>query len=65
MKEGVQAGVKLNYDAKAAVLAALVGDESIKGKKKAMLTAKHLFALARYKGIGWELLRWYAEVVRE
>ena len=55
----VQAGVDLN-DVKAVVLAALTGDESIKGKEQVTLTARHLFAFARYKGIGWDLLWWYA-----
>ena len=62
----IQANMNLNDDVKAAVLAALTGDGSLKGKRGvATLTAKHLFALARYKGIGWDLLRWYAEIKRE
>ncbi|MEM0484932.1 MAG: PaRep2b protein, partial [Pyrobaculum sp.] len=61
----VNAGVRLDEE-KAAVLAALTGDKTIRGKRGAMrLYAKHLFALARLKGVGWELLRWYAEVMRE
>ena len=51
---------------RALVLAALTGDDSLKGRTgSATLTAKHLFALARYKGIGWDLLRWYAKVKHE
>ena len=42
------------------MLAVLTSDESIKGEEKVTLTAKHLFALARYRGIGWDLLWWYA-----
>ena len=53
----------MNY-VKATVLAILTGDESIKDKKQTTLTARHLFALARYKGIGWGLLRWYAEMTK-
>ncbi|MEM0463913.1 PaRep2b protein [Pyrobaculum sp.] len=60
----VIACMKLNYE-KAAVLAALTGDESLRGKKRATLTAKHLFAMARIKGVGWGLLRWYAGVMAE
>ncbi|WP_333639005.1 PaRep2b protein [Pyrobaculum aerophilum] len=56
----VIAGVNLNYE-KAAILAALTGDELLKGKKGTVtLTARHLFAMARIKDVGWELLRWYA-----
>ena len=61
---GVMAGVRLDYE-KAAVLAILTSDESIKGKKQVTLYARHLLALAKYKGVGWELLRWYAKVMRE
>ncbi|AFA38660.1 PaRep2b protein [Pyrobaculum oguniense TE7] len=58
----VRAGVKLNEE-KAAVLAALTGDGKLRGKEGvAELTAKHLFALAKIKDVGWKLLRWYAEV---
>ncbi|MEM0484378.1 MAG: PaRep2b protein [Pyrobaculum sp.] len=61
----VIAGVKLN-DERALVLTALLADKAIRGKKGHMtLYAKHLFALAKYKGVGWGLLRWYAEVMRE
>ena len=61
----IYAGVNLN-DEKALVLAALTGDESLRGKRGVVtLTARHLFALAKYKGIGWDLLRWYAEVMKE
>ncbi|AFA40186.1 PaRep2b protein [Pyrobaculum oguniense TE7] len=63
--EGVRASVKLNRE-RAAVLAALTGDESLKGKKGvAAFFPKHLFALAKIKGVGWVLLRWYAEVMAE
>ncbi|AFA38267.1 PaRep2b protein [Pyrobaculum oguniense TE7] len=58
---GVRADVRLDEE-RADVLAALTGDESLKGKDKATLRAKHLFALAKIKGVGWQLLRWYAEV---
>ncbi|RFA93304.1 PaRep2b protein [Pyrobaculum aerophilum] len=62
---GIVAGLDLN-DEKALMMAALLGDKAIRGKKGHMtLSAKHLFALARLRGIGWELLRWYAEVMRE
>ncbi len=62
---GVIAGVKLN-DEKALVLAALLGDGAIREKRGSItLTARHLLALAKYKGAGWELLRWYAEVMKE
>ncbi|MEM0484879.1 MAG: PaRep2b protein [Pyrobaculum sp.] len=61
----VRAGVWLDVE-KAAVLATLTGDESIRGKRgKASLSAHHLLALARLRGVGWDLLRWYAEVMRE
>ncbi len=62
---GIVAGLDLN-DEKALMMTALLGDKAIMGKKGHMtLSAKHLFALARLRGIGWELLRWYAEVMRE
>ncbi|MCX8136479.1 PaRep2b protein [Pyrobaculum aerophilum] len=61
----VMAQVWLN-DERALVLTALLADKAIRGKKGHMtLYAKHLFALARFKGVGWQLLRWYAEVMRE
>ncbi|ABP50075.1 MAG: PaRep2b protein [Pyrobaculum arsenaticum] len=61
----VIAGVKLSYE-KAAVLAALTGDDRLKGRKGvAALYAKHLFALAKIKGVGWGLLRWYTEAMAE
>ncbi|MEM0484029.1 MAG: PaRep2b protein, partial [Pyrobaculum sp.] len=61
---GVMASVRLD-DERALVLAALLGDGSIKGKRgDVTLYSKHLFALARLTGIGWELLRWYAEVMK-
>ncbi|MEM1570648.1 PaRep2b protein, partial [Pyrobaculum sp.] len=51
---------------KAAVLAALTGDESLRGREGIVtLTAKHLFAMAKIKGAGWGLLRWYAGVKAE
>ncbi|AAL63077.1 paREP2b [Pyrobaculum aerophilum str. IM2] len=57
--------MKLN-DEKALVLAALLGDGAIREKRGSItLTARHLLALAKYKGAGWELLRWYAEVMKE
>ena len=63
--EGVRASVRLDEE-KAAVLAALTGDVSLKGKKGvAAFFPKHLFALAKIKGVGWVLLRWYAEVMAE
>ncbi|AFA39908.1 PaRep2b protein [Pyrobaculum oguniense TE7] len=44
--------MKPSYE-KAAVLAALTGDDRLKGKKGvAALYAKHLFALAKIKGVG-------------
>ena len=56
---GVVASVNLNEE-RAAVLAALTGDDELKKKRgSTKLIAKHLFALAKYKGIGWELLKWY------
>ena len=59
----VRAGVKLNEE-KAAVLAALTGDETLKGRKGVVtLTAKDLFALAKIKDVGWALLKWYAEAM--
>ncbi|RFA97739.1 hypothetical protein CGL51_02145 [Pyrobaculum aerophilum] len=61
----VRTNVRLN-DERAAVLAVLTGDNSIRGKRgNKPLYARHLFALAKYKGVGWELLRWYAEMVKE
>ncbi|WP_309544141.1 PaRep2b protein [Pyrobaculum aerophilum] len=61
----VIAGVNLN-DERALALAALLDDETIRGKRNVVtLYAKHLFALARLKGVGWELLSWYAGVMRE
>ncbi|MCX8137095.1 PaRep2b protein, partial [Pyrobaculum aerophilum] len=60
----VTAQVRLN-DERALMMAALVNDETIRGKRNTVsLYAKHLFALAKYKGVGWELLRWYAEVMK-
>ena len=57
----VRASVRLN-DERAFVLAALMDDESLKrGRGEKVLTAKYLFVLVRYKGIGWDLLRWYAQ----
>ncbi|AAL63568.1 paREP2b [Pyrobaculum aerophilum str. IM2] len=61
----VIASIRLNEE-KAIVLVALTGDETIKKKRGSVqLSAKHLFALARLRGIGWELLRWYTEVMSE
>ncbi|WP_258871793.1 PaRep2b protein [Pyrobaculum aerophilum] len=60
----VTAGVRLD-DERALVLAVLLNDKTIKEKGRVALSAKHLFALARLKGVGWELLRWYAEVMKE
>ncbi|MCX8138022.1 PaRep2b protein, partial [Pyrobaculum aerophilum] len=61
----VIASVNLN-DERALALAALLDDETIRGKRNVVtLYAKHLFALAKLKGVGWGLLRWYAEVMRE
>ena len=61
----VRANVRLN-DERAAVLAALTGDESLRRKRGvAALFAKHMLALVRYKGIGWDLLWWYAKLLRE
>ncbi|WP_258870402.1 PaRep2b protein [Pyrobaculum aerophilum] len=61
----VIASVNLS-DERPLVLAALLNDKTIRRKRGAMrLYAKHLFALAKYRGVGWELLRWYAEVMRE
>ncbi|MEM1636383.1 PaRep2b protein [Pyrobaculum sp.] len=61
----VKANVRLNEE-RAAVLAALTGDEKLKGRKGTMtLTAKHLFAMVKIKDVGWVLLKWYAEVMRE
>ena len=51
---------------RAAVLATLTGDQTIRGEgRNRVLSAKHLFALARFKGVGWELLRWYTEAMKE
>ena len=59
----VQASVYVS-DVKAIVLFALTGDESIREKRGVVtLRAKHLFALVKFSGVGWDLLRWYAEVV--
>ena len=64
-KGDVLAGVRLNEE-RSAVLAALTGDEKLKGRKGSKnLFAKHLFALAKYKGVGWALLWWYAKVMGE
>ncbi|WP_333638687.1 PaRep2b protein [Pyrobaculum aerophilum] len=61
----VIAGMKLN-DERAITLATLLGDGAIGEKRGSItLTARHLLALAKYKGAGWELLRWYAEVMKE
>ncbi|ABP51804.1 paREP2b [Pyrobaculum arsenaticum DSM 13514] len=63
MKGGAVIASVRQDEEKAAVLAALTGDESLRGRKGVVtLTAKHLFAMARIKGVGWGLLRWYAEV---
>ena len=62
---GIVAGLDLN-DEKALMMTALLGDKAIMGKKGHItLSAKHLFALARFKGVGWELLRWYTEAMKE
>ena len=59
----IRAKVNLNYE-RAAVLAALTGDEKLKGKRGSRnLTTKHLLAFAKYKGVGWELLWWYAKMM--
>ena len=59
----VRASVRLDYE-RAAVLATLTGDDSLRGKKGVvMLYAKHLLAFARY--VGWDLLWWYAKAVGE
>ena len=60
----VRADVRLDEE-RAAVLAALTGDESLRGRDKVTLFPKHLFAMARLKGVGWDLLRWYAEIKGE
>ena len=58
----VRASVRPDEE-KAAVLATLTGDETLKGRKGvAVLYPKHLFALAKIKDVGWVLLKWYAEV---
>ena len=65
VREGVRSKVWLDYE-RSAVLAALTGDETLKGKMGSWtLTAKHFFALAKYKGVGWDLLWWYAKVIGE
>jgi len=65
-KEGIVMANVWLVEERAAVLAALTGDQTIRGKRGTVtLYAKHLFALAKYRGVGWELLRWYAEVMRE
>ena len=61
----VSAGVRLDEE-KAAVLATVTGDKKLKGRNRVVtLTAKHIFAMAKIKGVGWALLRWYAEVMAE
>ncbi len=61
----ILANIKINEE-RALVLAALTGDEAIKGKRDVIsLYASNLFALAKYKGVGWKLLQWYSEVMRE
>ena len=61
---GVRAAINVGDVAKALVLATLVGDESIKEKRGIVkLSARDLFKLARFKGVGWDLLRWYARVM--
>lgn len=63
--EGEDPSVWLN-DKRALVQAALTGDESLKRKRGVVtLRARHLFALTRFVDIGWDLLRWYAEMRRE
>lgn len=63
IKRTVYANVKLDEE-RAIVLAALTNDESIKKKRGFMtLTAMRFFALVRYKGVGWDLLRWYARAI--
>ncbi|MEM4792842.1 MAG: PaRep2b protein [Pyrobaculum sp.] len=57
----IMANAKLDEE-RAAVLAALTGDGELREKKHAALHATHLFAMAKIKGIGWPLLKWYAEV---
>lgn len=48
------------------MLAALTGDDSLRGRKgKVTLTTKHLFSLVKYKGVGWDLLWWYAGALGE
>ena len=66
MKGGAVIASVRQDEEKAAVLAALTGDVSLKGTKGvAAFFPKHLFALAKIKGVGWVLLRWYAEVMAE
>ncbi|AFA40143.1 PaRep2b protein [Pyrobaculum oguniense TE7] len=57
----IMANVKLNKE-RAAVLAALTGDNELRRKKRTTLHATHLIALVKIKGVGWPLLKWYAEV---
>ncbi|AFA38847.1 PaRep2b protein [Pyrobaculum oguniense TE7] len=62
---GIRASVRLDEE-KAAVLAALTGDEKLKGRRGTVtLTPKHLFAMAKIKDVDWVLLRWYAEAKRK
>lgn len=64
-KRKVTSNVRLN-ETRALVLAALLGDETIKEKRgPVQLHTKNLFSLAKYKGVGWGLLKWYAEVMKE
>ena len=55
----VKASVALDEE-RALVLATLTGDETLREKRGTVsLYASHLLALAKYKGVGWELLYWY------
>ncbi|WP_181933470.1 PaRep2b protein [Pyrobaculum aerophilum] len=64
-RNAIQTGVWLN-DERALALAVLLGDETIRGKRGTVsLYTSNLLALARLKGVGWELLKWYAEVMGE
>lgn len=55
-----------NLSGSCLIWADLTGDKSLKERKGvAALTAKHLFAMASIKGVGWGLLRWYAGVMAE
>ncbi|MEM1570541.1 MAG: hypothetical protein QXS00_05595 [Pyrobaculum sp.] len=55
--------MRLDYG-RASASPAFTDDEKLKGRYGAVMPyAKHLLALSRFMGKGWDLLWWYAEAM--